>query len=337
MKFLNFRNVLKIKDKNGEEPAIYIWVSNRGGGKTFSLNSFLLENFIETKQKFILLYRNDYELTDTAGKFFKSISVNFSGKMTDKTMAHGKYKELFYNDDSCGYAAAINSAATIKKLSHFFSDTQYLVFDEFQDEYNQYLSDEVTKFQSIYMSINRGNGKIDRGVKCFLVGNEISIINPYYVAFGLHELIDNKSKTIKLNGLIYRRDYNIDASNQINQSKFSQAFKNSEYINASTNTYALRDSYEFIEKPPKNSFYLASLAVTGQFFSIRKNNDIIYICSGYDKSFSVKIKSWDTENSTDFSANNVLLKKYLTNYFNYGKIRYENLTCKKYFIHFLTN
>ena len=76
-----------------------------------------------------------------------------------KTRQKGKYKELFLNDISCGYAIAINDADSIKKLSHLFSDTTAMFFDEFQSETNKYAPDELKKLISIHTSLARGQNK----------------------------------------------------------------------------------------------------------------------------------------------------------------------------------
>ena len=142
--------LLSLKDINGKQPEIYISTSNRSAGKTTFFSRWFINRFIKYDEKFILIYRFNYELSDVADKFFKEIKNLFFPGYNMKSVSRNKnvYHELFLNDKACGYAIAINNSDQIKKLSHLFSDAKRMLFDEFQSETGHYCSNEVEKFLS---------------------------------------------------------------------------------------------------------------------------------------------------------------------------------------------
>ena len=92
MKYYDGTKLLSLKDINGEKPEIYISIGNRSGGKTTYYNRMLVNRFKKRGEKFLLLYRWNYELTDIANKFFGDIGKIFfkDDEMKDKILAKGK-------------------------------------------------------------------------------------------------------------------------------------------------------------------------------------------------------------------------------------------------------
>ena len=104
--------LLSLLDINGKKPEIYICTTNRTGGKTTYFARLCVNRFLKHGEKFMLIFRFNYEIDDCSEKFFKDISrLFFNGyTMTNKRKAAGIYHELFLNDKSCGYAVSLNSA-----------------------------------------------------------------------------------------------------------------------------------------------------------------------------------------------------------------------------------
>ena len=119
-------------------------------GKTTFFNKYLVDEFIKKNKKFILLYRYNDEISNIANKFFTDIhSLFFNDYHMTECKESKLFMRLFLNDVECGYAISLNSAEKLKKFSHIFSDVEYILFDEFQSENNNYTSNEITKFMSI--------------------------------------------------------------------------------------------------------------------------------------------------------------------------------------------
>ena len=225
-KYYDGTKLLSMLDLNGKKPEIYMCTTNRTGGKTTYFGRLCVNRFLDKGEKFALIYRYNYELDDVADKFFKDLKGLFfpDKTMTAKKRAKGIFQELFINDISCGYAIALNSSDSIKKYSHLFSDITRMIFDEFQSESNHYCTDEITKFLSIHTSIARGQGEQVRYVPVFMLANQVSIINPYYVAMGICNRLNGETKFLRGDGYVLEQGFIESASDSQKESGFNRAF-----------------------------------------------------------------------------------------------------------------
>lgn len=336
--------LLSLKDINGEEPEIYICTSNRTGGKTTYFNRFLVNSFIKGKGKFCLLYRYTYELDDVADKFFnKEIHSLFFPymQMIQKKICRGLFVELFLGSTdaepgeykSCGYAVCLNQSENVKKYSHFFSDVERFLFDEFQSETNHYTSGEVNKFQSIHTSVARGQGKQYRRVPVYMISNPVSTINPYYVALGISNRLDDKTRFLKGDGYVLEQGYVESASNAQRQGAFNRAFQNSEYQAYSNECVYLNDNMAFIEKLSGENNYLCTIRYENHDYGIREytREGLIYCDSTSDGTNRNKI----VIDTPDHNVNFVMLKRndmfimQLRMFYEKGCFRFKNLKCKE--------
>ena len=327
--------LLSLSDINGNKPEIYLCTTNRTAGKTTYFSRLCVNKFIKNQEKFCLLYRFNYELDDCADKFFKDIKGLFfpDYTMTSVSKARGIYHELFLNETSCGYAISINNADMIKKTSHFFSDTERIMFDEFQSENNKYCPDEVTKYISVHNSIARGQSMQTRYVPVYMIGNTVSLINPYYVSMGISNRLNNNTKFLKGKGWVLEQGYVESAANALKQSGFNQAFESNKYIAYSTENVYLNDNQAFIDKLTAPNRYIATLKYQDKEYAIREylSLGIVYCDNRADSTFPTKI-SVTTE---DHNINYVMLRradsfiKALRWYFEKGCFRFRDLKCKE--------
>lgn len=334
-KYYDGTKLLSMKDLNGCKPEIYICETNRTGGKTTYYGRLCVNAFKKRGEKFALIYRFNYELDDIADKFYKDISkLFFPGTvMTSKRRANGIFHELFIDEESCGYGISLNSADQIKKYSHLFSDIHRMIFDEFQSETNHYCTDEVKKLLSIHTSIARGQGEQIRYVPVFMLGNPVSILNPYYVELGISERLRDDTKFLRGDGFVMERGFIDSASKAQLESGFNRAFSKNNYVAYSAQNVYLNDNKAFVEKPAGNSRYLATLKYNGMEFAIREFAEagIIYCDDKADYSFKTKI----TVTTDDHEINYVMLKKndfFLANlryFFERGCFRFKDLRCKE--------
>lgn len=327
--------LLSLKDLSGEQPEIYICTSNRNAGKTTFFSRMCVNQFLKRGEKFAILYRFNYELDECADKFFKDIrTLFFKGyDMTSKRKASGIFHELFLNDKSCGYAISLNSADQLKKYSHLFSDVKRIMFDEFQSETNHYCDNEVAKFISIHTSIARGNGEQVRYVPVFMVGNPVTLLNPYYVDMDICNRLTDQVKFLKGNGFVLEQGFVESASIAQKSSGFNKAFARNQYVAYSAENVYLNDNKTFIEKPEGFPKYSATLKYNGQLYAIKEywEQGLIYCDDKADVTFPNKI----TVTTDDHNVNYVMLKRndiYLSQmrfFFERGCFRFKNLKCKE--------
>jgi hypothetical protein len=334
-KYYDGTKLLSMLDLNGKKPEIYMCTTNRTGGKTTYFGRLCVNRFLDKGEKFGLIYRYNYELDDVADKFFKDLKGLFfpDKTMTAKKRAKGIFQELFINDKSCGYAIALNSSDSIKKYSHLFSDITRMIFDEFQSESNHYCTDEITKFLSIHTSIARGQGEQVRYVPVFMLANQVSIINPYYVAMGICNRLNTDTKFLRGDGYVLEQGFIESASDSQKESGFNRAFKENNYVAYSSENVYLNDNYSFIEKPTGKSRYICTLKYKGNDFGVKEfaESGFIYCDDKPDSTFPMKI----TVTTDDHSINYVMLKRndfFLSNLrylFERGCFRFKDMRCKE--------
>lgn len=339
MPYYDGTKLLSLKDINGNHPEIYICTTNRTGGKTTWFNSLLVRHYLKRQNdkvnKFMLLYRYKYELDSVEDKFFKDIQGLFfpQYEMTAKKRAEGIYQELFLNGISCGYAVSINSADQIKKHSHLFNDTAEMLMDEFQSETNSYCPKEISKFISIHTSVARGNGKQVRRVPVYMIGNPVSLINPYYTALGISSRIKTDTRFLRGNGFVLEQGYVDSAAEAQKESAFNKAFASEKTIAYNSQGIYLNDNTAFISKPSGRNKYLATIKYQDTEYAIREFPDagIIYCDTSIDRTFKTKIAI----TTNDHDINYIMIKRHdlffdsLRFFFEHGCFRFKDLKCKE--------
>lgn len=333
--------LLSLKDINGDTPEIYMCTSNRTGGKTTYFNRLVLNRFLKSGKKFCLVYRFKYELDSISEKFFKDVGELFFKDyiMKSEKRSFGIYHELFIkqNDENCawlpcGYAVPLNSADQIKKQSHLLSDTNSMLFDEFQSESGRYCANEVSKLISVHTSIARGQGEQVRYVPLYMVSNPVSIRNPYYVEMGISGRLKPDTQFLRGEGWVLEQGYNESAAQAQKESGFNKAFSANKYVSYAMRGEYLIDNNAFIDKPKGNSRYLCTIKCEGREYAVREFAELgfLYCDDCPDTTFKYKI----AVTTDDHNVNYVMLKRnemFIINlryFFDKGLFRFKNLSCK---------
>lgn len=340
MEYYNGTKILSLMDIDGKKPELYVITTNRTAGKTVFFGRYFINRFLKYGEKFILLYRYINELSNVSCSFFNDIKGLYfnDNVMTEKKMNKGLYVELRLDNKICGYALAINSAEKIKKISHIFNDVERILFDEFQSSFNDYAPNEIEKFISIHTSVARGHGSQSRYVPIFLLGNNTSLLNPYYCALGISEKLSSKTKFLRLKGVVVEHTINESAKNAQQNSSFNNAFSNQKIIlHESENNY-LDEEKAFIQKMSGGK-YLCTLKYNGNLYAIRSFDDesVVYCDNCVDLTFPVKICCTTKDHDFDFlmvSKTEFIIAR-LRLFFTRGQFRFKNADCKNAVINIL--
>lgn len=321
--------LLSMLDINGNTPAIYISATNRSAGKTTFFNRLLVNNFLKSGKEFILFYRYKKELYEVSTKFFDEIGRLFfpTHTMSDEGSKDRPYKTLLLDDVVCGYALALNSSEEIKKCSHVFSSVYNTLLDEFQSESNKYLTNEVQKYISIQNSIARGNGKHVRNTRNFLVGNHITLLNPYYVALGLHKKLTAKNIYTRGEGFVAETNFIASVSKKSKELPFNKAFSGSKYIsNLSGKTY-LNDNNSYICKLTNVKRYICTMIGEDCELGVWECDGKKIVSEKVDKSYPIVC----AKNSTPILSAKIKsdgIYENLRKTFNYGSLYFDSLYAK---------
>lgn len=342
-KYYDGTKLLSLKDINGNTPEIYISTSNRSAGKTIYFNRLLVNRFLKYNEKFCLLYQFQDELKDSSEKFFKDIQELFfsSYRMRSEQIGNSKMYELFlcsnYDEEdkgkSCGYAVALNCADKVKNYSHYLSDVERILYDEFQKENGRYINDEVGKLISIHTSIARGHNKQVRYVPTILIANNVTLLNPYYVALGISDKLKKETKYLRGEGFVLEQGFNENASKEQESSLFNRAFKKSQYVKYSSQNVYLNDNYAFISKMNGQNKYICTFKYKGCEYAIKSYDEqgVVYCDKKVDPNYPRKISVTTDDHNINYVMlkNNEFLLQQLRFFFEQGCFRFYDLECKE--------
>lgn len=347
--YYNGNRLLSLKDIDGNKPEIFICSGNRTAGKTVFWNNRLFKRFLKYGEKFALVYRYSYELTDAAENFFSVLKRLFYPKYTiiGKCQGRGKYFELFvYKDDeidsngkpvnpvSCGYAVSLNNVDNVKKASSKLCDVDCMLFDEYQTETGNYLKNEPELLQSVHTSLARGDGEQVRYLPTILVSNTVSVLNPYFLSMGITQRLRKDTKYMRGTGFVAEFSHNETAAEKQKTSGFNKAL-NTRYTQYSSGEGYLLDSENFIEQPSGASRYIATLKYDNNMYGVLKyNTGIIYVSDKPDLMCPVRICTQLTDHTEGFvlySKSSPIISG-LRNAFLIGAVRFRNQQSKNAFI-----
>lgn len=352
-KYYSPKPILKMKDLEGLDPSLFIVTSNRSAGKTTSLLFLGYENFEENKRKFALIFRYQYELDSAstilqqAYKLYQQVENNIIVSDNEleekfKTVIHAKglFYEILFDGESYAFALSLSNVDSVKKYSPLFAEIDLVIMDEYQKEDGKYLKNEVEKLQSLLITIARGGGEQSRNIKVFLLGNNISMLNPYSVYFGFPSRVKKDTKFLRGKGWVAEFNFNESASNALKQNGLFRAFDNSEYMKTSADNVTLWNEDEFIGKPTGKTRYLFTIKHNGVFWGVREsiNSCKVYIDDKYDpscRSILVFENGEHSANTVRLERNSFTYKKLKESY-NMGLLMCSNLNAKKVIIDILS-
>ena len=331
-----------LKDENRETPDIFIADGNRTAGKSFSFKTKLMNAFLKADddiKEFVLVYRNLVDISDIAASFYGDIAYQYPGHiMEDKPLFKGAARVLLLDGKTCGYAVALSNARKLKKNAALFYNVKHMFFDEYQDEDDMYLTNEVEKLMSFHTTIARGHGKNIRRVPLYMTSNTVSILNPYYSALGISKKLRSNTKILRGDGWVFEKTFNENASKSFRESAFNRAFSKSRYVDYASQNVYLNDNDALIERPTGHSEYILSVRYNMEWYNVRKYSSLIYISEGYDASFPRRV-TFRVDDVVDDRATMVASTSYIVTYlrqfFNVGAMRFQNIKCKNMMFDFL--
>lgn len=345
--YYNGENLLNQLDKNEEKPGIYLSNSNRSAGKTSFFQIYCIDKFLEKREQFILLCRQKNELDGCELPFDDVMCNYFEGMLlSSKWYVTRLVMGIWLDGKLCGFAISLKDANKLKKYSSIFSKVSSVIMDELQPETGAYLHDEVDLFTSIVQSVSRGGGKQSRYVTWCLLGNNISVMNPYFLNLGVYKYIDDtldlkegEDFYIKGEGWVCEFSYNKSAKEEMEKNPAIRAFTSRNSILGLTVDFMIKSS-GFIEKKVKGKMdYLFTLKYKGEFMGVRrvKASGIIYVTSSYDPSFkhTVAISDSDHDDATIKLRKNTFYIQTLRDAYTIAKLRFSDFKTKNAIVELL--
>lgn len=333
MGYYSSENLLNMRDLDGNIPSIYMITSNRSAGKTWHFIDKSLSHFKETGRKTIFIYRHVYELSSSVDILKPVLQEypDYGNELTTVSHARGLFYEIFLEGKSFAFSVALNNIDALKKFSSLFWQVDYCIMDEFQLESGQYLKDEIKKLQSLLITIARGGGSQSRHISCFLLGNNVSMLNPYFIFFDINRRFRPDTKFIRGNGWIAEFNYNESASTAIKANALYRAF-DTDYMKYSADNAKLFQEDAFIEKATGKTKYLFTIKHNSTMWGVREclSTGKTYISDNADKTNNNVLVFTSGEHST----NTIMLNKHsfiakkLRESYELGLLRFSSLNAK---------
>lgn len=258
---------------------INVIVGNRGGGKSYGAKSKAVENFIKKKEQFGYIRRYKDDLKKPLEQFFKDIAQDFpdyeckvEGEKVYIRLRPGNAKEKWSESDIAGYGFSLSTANNKKSMS--FPNVTMLIFDEFLlEEGNQkYLSNEVEKLLNLYETVARPGSNHPR-VTLWLLGNAISVTNPYFLYWHLR-MPNNQDKNGKwiwkhpTRPILVEDVHNEGFIDAKRNTEFGQLVEGTNYADYSIENKFLLDDDSFIEKKSQKARHSFNFIYKGETFGV---------------------------------------------------------------------
>lgn len=305
--FINFNKILSYGS------FITFVLAERGVGKSYGAKKFIINHYKKTGKQTVYLRRYNKELQEALMKksipiFFDQIKDEFpNDKLTNS-------KELlYYNKEVCGYAVALSTSNILK--SSTFENVDTIIYDEFiidKGTYH-YLQNEVTAFFEIIETIFRlRNGRV------LLLGNAISITNPYFIELNLSLPYNSEYKIFKKDDkgnplLTVYYGKNLKYREAKKSTRFGQLIDGTKYGKYAIDNEFLRDSKAFLGKKSKDAKF---------FFILKLNNKNIGIWIDYKQTKMYLSYDYDPNcpiifsiNSEDHDEHTILIRTRTSSFF----------------------
>ena len=301
-------------------------IGERGCGKSYGLKKYLLNRFKKKGRQFIYLRRYDTELKKSLkdNEFFKDVE-NDSMFTEDEFNVRGD--KFYMNGKVCGYAIPLSKASIYKSVP--FPNVDIIMYDEFliDNATYHYLPDEPEKLLDFIETVGRL-----RDIQVFCLGNNISLVNPYFDYFNISLPYNTDIKIFK-NGLILINYIKNEAYRKVKkESKFGTLIDGTKYGEYAIDNQSLKDNNNFIKKKNPKSKFFFNIIINNHTYGVwmNYNSNEMYISKMYNANHPVTITfnyKDHTENTIMLKSKSVFFQNLVKHYMN-ANLYFDNLQIK---------
>ena len=312
---------------------INIVLGERGVGKSYDAKKFVAKRFINKNKQFVYLRRYKTELKESMknNSFWTQILNKKDNEMKELMKNHtfSNDKNTMYIDNKiCGFAIPLSVANILKSSTYDNVDT--IIFDEFIiDKGNyHYLQNEVIQFLDVIETVARL-----RNIRVIMLGNAISITNPYFSFFDLSLPYNTDIKLFKDGLIAVQYVKNLKYREVKKNTRFGKLIDGTEYGKYAIDNEFLRDSKAFIKKKSKGCKFYFILVINNKYYGVwcNYNEGIIYISYDYDPNCPVVFSI----NPDDHNENTLLIRcrtspffKAIIEHYRLARLCFENQQIK---------
>lgn len=304
-------------------------VGVRGHGKTYACTKLCIDTGLEQKKiSFVVLVRYKEDINDIKDDWWSIVE-------------HLYPEYVFYSKRNIIYAQNSVESFPIGEyvpLSRYMRakrkprpHVKVIFFDEFLNEENDYLPNEVNAFLSICDSVIRNRSD----VRCYLVSNHISVINPYFNYFGFIQL--GKRFTKGQHDSLLEFTDSEEFVKYRKTTKFGSSITDTEYGDYAMLGKMLLDDYTNVSKVPDSQLHHQfNITLEGINIDVSLMNNVLYLKKSKDMtaiSFTPYVE--DAISGAVFCTKSLNHFDFVVDKFLRDEIMYESLTIKNAVINFV--
>ena len=308
-------------------------IGERGVGKSFGAKKFVISDYLKSGNEFVYIRRYKTELDNAYEGFFDQLQNEglFLDHQFRITSSKKKIDKFYIDKEVCGYGIPLSTANILKSAS--FPKVKTLIFDEFLIDNGtyHYLRNEVIQFLDVIETIARL-----RDVRVILLGNAITISNPYFDFFKLTLPYNSEFKTFKNGTIVVNYIKNEAYREKKKSTRFGQLIDGTEYGEYAIDNAFLRDNESFIAKRDKDARVYSTIVLKGEKYGIWRNwkTGFVYISKDFEPSnpcvFAFDIND-HTENTIYTKARNSTWFSPVLNAYKMGCLFFESQKIKNDF------
>ena len=301
-------------------------IGERGVGKSYGIKKYVLNKFKKKGKQFIYLRRYDTELRKSLkdNEFFKDVELD---DLFKNDIFYIRGDKFYMNDQVCGYAIPLSKASIYKSVP--FPNVDTIIYDEFLIDNNtyHYIPEEPEKTLDFIETVGRL-----RDIQVFLLGNSISLVNPYFDYFNISLPYNSDIKTFK-NGLILINYIKNEAYRKIKkESKFGTLIEGTKYGEYAIENKFIKDNNNFIKKKnPKSKFFfniIINKHTYGVWMDYNSNDMFISKMCNYNHPVTLAFDYKDHNENTIMLKSKSVFFQNLVNHYKSGFLYFDNIQIK---------
>lgn len=309
-------------------------IGNRGGGKSFFGKRLCINRYLKKKQQFIWVRRYQTEI-DTLTDFFADIKYFYPDhefKVEGNT--------CYIDGEPAGWLIALTKSMQLKSVS--YPNVSTIIFDEFIIDKGKigYLKNEVQVFLELFETVAR----MRDNVTAIFFGNAISIVNPYFVYFGITP--DLNRRYTKRGEVCIEFYFNESFVEKKKQTRFGRLIEGTKYGEYNMLNSFLRDSDSFISesRPEGCNLKIYQFIIDGEKFALWQDTKrgIWYVNTDFENNFGTfrtfitnPVDMVDTDKSHIMLKRKSVIVKKMKECIERGDMYFNNQNTKQKFFELL--
>lgn len=307
-------------------------LSNRGGGKTFCMTRWAVDDFKKTGRQCVWVRRYQTEIDEMLanGKFFDAVREYYPN---DELTIDGTFGKI--NGEVAIYFVALSTSRQLK--SNNYPLVNKIIFDEFVISKGRvtYLKNEVEVFLDLYETVAR----LRDNVRAVLLANSISVVNPYFLFWNIKP--DTRKRFTVQGQVCVELFTDADYIAAKKQTRFGQLVDGTRYGEYAIDNKWLDDNETFVAPKTPNAQFMLGIKYNGTMYGFWADYDagLVFVNRQYDP-YSYALYCITKE---DHEANLLLIKSISSTKrverivfaFRNGLLRFEDMQVKNQFYEYI--